>query len=327
MSMHAEQTQSAASAPSFIEREACTVCFSTSLTERFRQPYGKDPLRRFLINYFKLEQYGHVEEYDRLCGEAEFVLQECNDCHAVMQRFVPQDDVLARIYGVWIDGKPRAPLPLMDYTYQMQEAMRLTQLCLRRFGLTNPKDLKMLDFGAGWGRFAKALRACGCEVWVSELSSQRLEMFRAEGFHTVQLDEMAGQDFHLIHTEQVMEHVTEPGRMTRQLCEGLRSGGMLKISVPYEAWAEKTPIEIDWNAPFGAPHNFAPFHPLEHLTYFKRPSIHRMVEPLGMHEVRLSLRDELDFAMYWTRPKMALRNLARLLPRKHFRNYFLFSKP
>jgi len=310
-----------------IERSACLVCGSERLTELYRRPYGSGPVRDFLFRYYGLEGRAAAKGWEARFGGTDYLLQGCAECRAVTQRFAPGPELAAEIYGGWIDGEDRfRGYPFGEYTHRLREAMALTALLLRHHGLASPAELKVLDFGAGWGSFALALRACGCEVWAAELSPSRVERMRRDGLGIVGEDEIAGAGFHFINTEQVFEHLPQPAGTARRLHAGLGPRGVLKISVPFSRRAERDPIAIDWEGGREGPRSWMPFQPLEHLTYFRRPSLAVMAGRLGMAEIRTGWRDELDAALGWSRPRDAVRNVGRLLPRRWFRNHFLFAK-
>jgi hypothetical protein len=137
-----------------------------------------------------------------------------------------------------------------------------------------------------------------------------------------------GLGAHFINTEQVFEHLPSPLQTGAQLVSALVPNGVLKVSVPYAPWLERdvASIEINWEAATYAPHSPMAVHPLEHLTYFRRPSLNTMAARIGMREVRLRPTEELNYAFYWNSLRSVAKNLARPFLRRTFRNYFLYAK-
>jgi len=311
-----------------IEHKKCSVCNSKLLSEKIRIRYDDESFKSFIFDYYNLKERGLESEYDTLTADFSYILQSCNDCNAIMQRFVPDSYFLDRLYGAWMDDKSKSQekFNFIEYKHNIVEAMQLTEFLVNHFQLSSPSELKVMDFGAGWARFAMALRACGCQVYVCDLSSERLDIYHREGFKVLNYEDIPNQEFHFINTEQSLEHVTEPLKVGAQLYSGLRLNGVLKISVPYFSWAEKNPIVINWDAGRKERNNPVPFLPLEHLNYFRRPSLHYMAKKLGMNEATLSLRSSIDYSLDWTRPRQILKNIGRMLPKKLFKNYFFFEK-
>lgn len=319
-----------------IERDHCTVCSSPDVTIRYALRYQGSELSRYFANYYGLDRRGLEGDYAAALRDAEFVLQECARCHAITQRFAPDEAVANKLYGEWIDDDPgrvykRHP-KFLEYTHQLQEAMILTRFLLRHRAKSVPSDLKVLDFGLGWGRFAAAMQACGCQVYGFDLSHERTELARKKGIQILSYDQIPGQELDFINTEQVLEHVPEPLETGRHLSRGLTRGGVLKISVPFARWMENGgELKFDWSmgssekepgAGKGSP---MPVFPLEHLTYFKRPSLDVMAGLLGMRPVKFKVSDELNFAFDWQGPRGIAKNLARPFIRDRIRNYRLFA--
>lgn len=321
----------------FIERSACTVCGSDDLQRVYSRPYMHPDIRNHFMRYYSLESRGLADQYDKAVGDAEFVLQECNQCHAITQRFAPGAGLAELLYGEWINDDPgrahkRRP-GFEEYTHYIQEALIITRFLLRHRGKSAPSALKVLDYGTGWGRFAQALKACGCEVYAFDLSEERREAAARNGLIPVTEDDIPQLELDFINTEQVLEHVPSPLDTSRLLTSGLAPGGVLKISVPFARWLETaSPPQFDWSmtksgsepgAGRGSP--MAVF-PLEHLTYFKRPSLDVLAKSLGLTPTGFRLSDEFNFAFDWLSARAAARNLARPFIRNRIRNYRLFER-
>lgn len=321
----------------FIERNHCPVCHGRDLAELYRANYTDGPIPGFLDTYYRLSERGLTQGWQARFAGARYILQGCGTCRAVSQKLAPDEEFAREIYDNWISGdtayspekgqRSYSPQPFKEHAHAIQEALFLTAFLLRHGARAYPRDLKVLDFGAGWGDFAKAMRACGCEVHTFDLSPTRIEQHRRDGFTVVGPEDIPGQGYAYINTEQVLEHVPEPRETVETLISGLGAKGVLKISVPYARSAETGPVAIDWSTGKYNNASWMPFHPLEHLTYFRRPSLHTMMTQFGMGEVAPSAREYLHYSFAWGGPRNIARNIARALPRRWFRNYFFFSKP
>ena len=152
----------------FVQRTACPVCGDAHPAEYFSTPFAEGEVRDFLFAYYMLhELYSQAEWKAKVAGQ-NYALFECRSCRALFQASAPNDEFVAEIYARWIGhNRPggQSRYPLGEYSHWMGEAMTLTHHMLNLTGKTSPEDLRVLDYGIGHGVFARAMEACGCQVW------------------------------------------------------------------------------------------------------------------------------------------------------------------
>jgi 2-polyprenyl-3-methyl-5-hydroxy-6-metoxy-1,4-benzoquinol methylase len=308
----------------FEERVDCPVCGSTDVQDIFSKPYVGSEIGDILRGRY--ERTGRSPSFDDRFAEKDYVICECKTCRAYYQRFAPVADLAVEYYSEWISEHGRPQWPFSEYTHRINEALVLTSFLLKHTGKKSPAELSILDFGVGRGLFALAMRACGCRVSAIDLSTPREDEARRNGLAIAKHEDIPGSEFDFINTEQVFEHLTHPLDTARHLVQGLATGGVLKISVPYAGWLEKGPLFFDWKASKYGKGSIMPLHPMEHLNYYRRPSLQIMMRQQGCREVQMSALDELNYAFNWKGARNIAKNLARPVVRKNFRNYLLFSK-
>lgn len=313
-----------------LERRECAVCLSPRLQEKYRIRYSDSEIRNYLIDYYDLSILNF--NYDEAFKDCEFVVLKCLECNAFTQKYIPDDSLMETVYFHWID-KGRTDIsikdkkyPLDEYTHYLKEGMIITDFQLKRMSKSSPCELKVLDFGAGWGIWANAMKACGCDVFATEISKPRIENLIRNGINVISEDELSDHDFDFINTEQVFEHLREPYVVANKLAGSLNNDGVLKISVPFAPWIEQDGFRIDWSAARYAKHSPMPVAPLEHLNYFTQRTIDVLSENLDLYEVYYPKRVEMNYAFNWNSPRNALKNVALPLFRKRVKNYFLLSK-
>jgi hypothetical protein len=113
-----------------------------------------------------------------------------------------------------------------------------------------------------------------------------------------------------VNTEQVFEHLLEPGDMLRSLAGALRPGGLVKISVPDCA---KSIRKLLGSRDFGAlsAGDIMPIAPFEHVNAFTCASLSALGRKAGLLPLRPSLRKLYNASSGWMQPKSALRSLMR----------------
>lgn len=315
----------------FTQRKQCPVCGSESYQVYFACLYRDDPIRAYLKKKYPAPNEMTPEAYDAVFGDECYQIASCDECNACFQVFVPGEDLLGEVYRNWIgSGKDASDAFAQSGTHTaahyMAEALKLTKLARRTTGKPSLSALKVLDFGMGRGGFALSLKACFTDVWGFEFAEDRDALGQKLGIQMLALGDIgAGQNFDLINTEQVFEHLPDPLGTAERLSEALAPGGLLKISVPHNRWLERGDMHIDWTAGRYVKHSPMPLSPLEHLQYYRRPSLAKLGTRLGLEEVFIPTKDHLDYAFNWF-GKGAVRNLGRAFFMNRFRNYVIFRK-
>lgn len=289
----------------FVERKECPACTSRDFKIIYQSPYDQAPVKTYLDNFYSPQ--GGVE-HGYLAG-ATYILCECRHCRLLFQRDIPNDQLMERLYDHWIDPRKVFALNtqaqnLAYYARNAQEVMRMVA-----FSGKEPSSLKVLDFGMGWAEWAMMAKAFGLDSYGMELSKERIEHARKNGIVVIDWDEVPGQTFDIINTEQVFEHIPEPLQTLKHLSKGLKPGGLIKISVPTANDIERRLHAMDWNAPKGSPNSLNAVAPLEHINYYRRKTFAEMGKKAGLQEVQLPIKIQLQFAADSRGIKQKLKNL------------------
>jgi SAM-dependent methyltransferase len=92
---------------------------------------------------------------------------------------------------------------------------------------------RILDYGAGDGRFAGALCERGCDVVAIEPDASLREAIRARGVPVGKSLELLGDEqFGAVYALRALEHVEDDAGLVAALREHLAPGGRLLLSVP-----------------------------------------------------------------------------------------------
>lgn len=131
-----------------------------------------------------------------------------------------------------------------------------------------PCDTRVLEFGSGWGYWARLAQAYGFDVEGVELSRVRREYSQARCLNVSEtLDDLCEKKFDVIYSNQVFEHIDDPRAVLHKLVKFLADDGVIKISVPNGRNMLKKVSRPDWVASKDA------LHPLEHVNCFTRKSL------------------------------------------------------
>ena len=289
----------------FEKRNGCPACTSAGFKIIYKTQYDTSPIKEYLIDFYS--QQGGVE-FEYLVG-ADYILCECSACGMVFQQDIPNNFLMERLYEHWIDPKQvfcqhQEQDDLEYYSKYAQEVMQIIS-----YFNNAPSSLSFLDYGMGWGKWARMAKAFGCESYGTELSAERISYAKSNGIKVIKWDEIPNHRFDFINTEQVFEHIPDPLETLRHLKTALKTGGILKISVPTANDIERRLKIMDWKAPKGTRNSLNPVAPLEHINFFRRISLVEMAKIVGMEEIHIPIVNLYSYTTNWYGMKKIAKNM------------------
>lgn len=210
---------------------------------------------------------------------------ECAGCGSMGIVVVPVD--LARFYG---EG-------YYSFKAEVKEEARRSSRAKRWFGrgrawvtgeaglarserqlwlrLRLPPDARILDVGAGTGRWLEQLHGRGYRnlTGIDAFLDPHLERDEPVRLRRALLSEIGGE-WDLIAYHHVMEHVSDIGAEMKEAVARLRPGGRLLVRVPWaDSWACRHygTDWLQWDAP-------------RHLAVPTRRALDELAQRLGLHE-------------------------------------------
>jgi SAM-dependent methyltransferase len=138
---------------------------------------------------------------------------------------------------------------------------------------------RLLEVGCGYGFLLDEARTAFASCTGTELSTKAAEAARARGL-AVSVGGIerlpAGSKFDCVVASHVLEHVYDPRAFISDLRNLLAPGGALVLGTPDMGSAWRRSLGRRWPS-FKIP---------EHVTYFDRPSLMRLLTEAGMEGVR-----------------------------------------
>jgi SAM-dependent methyltransferase len=231
---------------------------------------------------------------------------------------------MGKLYGEWIDPDlALARTQEFDAGFYFNYANEM-MLLLSYFG-RKPKELQLLDFGMGWGKWCLMAKAFGCSVAGLELSEHRKHHAKSEAIEVLDFEQLNNRKFDFINTEQVLEHIADPLETLSKLVNALKNNGVMKVSVPNGNNIDRLLNTMDWKATKGAANSLNIIAPLEHINCFNFDSVVSMGEKCNLEVI-----NELTYANYSLSVNHGLRknlkNIYESYLRKDFEPYVLFRK-
>ena len=245
------------------------------------------PTARDRFCQFSRAKYGGF--MDDWLSEITLRIRRCKTCGHCWYEQQPEDDQLLKMYAA---GRPlgKAAKPSRQPTVEMTRKMRRLRALVDRSRSREDTVPRLLDYGSGFGRWARAAAAVGFEVTAFEPSIPRgsEDDARESGFRVVHtIDALDGGRFDAVNLEQVLEHIQHPAEALRRLRKYCHEHTILRITVPNILRApERGALWETWPFNGEKPHTLAPF---EHLHGFTPRSLRVLVERSGFMQVPLPM--------------------------------------
>ncbi len=271
--------------PLLRSRPACPVCATTTYHRLLDLPFDSPPLDDYLRWFYE----GRLDP-DRL-ADHRYVLDRCGGCGVRYQREVPGPDFLVELYDDLARSdreevsRSRGLPTRQAYAYDVEQLVKHWN--------RPPVELRVLDYGSGFGDWLRMAAAYGCRVTAAELAPQKAAALAGTA-DVLPVDDLPSSTFHFINTEQVFEHLIEPGDTVRRLARSLVPGGLLRVSVPNGRGIDAALATPDWQRPKGDPTSLNAIAPLEHVNCWDHESLTRLGRVGGLEVFRYPLRQFLD---------------------------------
>jgi SAM-dependent methyltransferase len=235
-----------------------------------------------------------------------FNIVECQSCGTKYLNPRPADSELGVIYppdyySNWIgseyeDAARRGAYMLkVRMWYYEKKYRKLAQLC-QMIPETERTPFRVLDVGCGDGRLLTIVKELyerefggPCETFGVEYSEESVKRSRARGHQMFRGDicELEiPQRFHLIISNDVIEHVADPVSHGSRLADLLIPGGILQVQTPnIDAW--------DWEL---CKKHWGGYHLPRHWTFFTRKSLSTMLRGFGLDITEV---EYFSSAVFW----------------------------
>ncbi len=287
--------------PTLLHRERCPGCAGTRSRQCIDLAYEDSALEDFFrAHYHKPPDTSALRGF-------RFSLLKCDDCELAYQANIPGPDFLPVLYDQWISP---GNLQCARDSRTLEESSLLAAevyFLIRSLDM-KPGQIRVLDYGMGWGDWANMARAYGCQAAGADISVERQKHARSIGVDVFDYEDLPESRFHFVNTEQVFEHLTEPAGTLQRLIASLQPGGLLRISVPdatrtLQALRSRSFAQL-------SRHEIMPIHPLEHVNSFTPLTLERFASSAGVTPIRPNLRLLYDATSRWF-SRHALKALVR----------------
>lgn len=261
----------------FQARQCCPLCRAEDNATLCELAFDEPPMATFLDAFY----HGSIPA-QALRGHS-YRVARCRRCGFIYQDPILDDNGMQALYQDWIDNarslrkKQTAKAKLFrQYAGQIQSLIRLLP--------GDPGQMRVLEFGMGWGYWSRMAQAHGLDVTGYELAGERRDYARAMGVKVVSELPPPGAHYDCLYANQVFEHLPDPAASLRELCARLAPGGLVYIRVPDGRGIGARLARRGWSPELDA------IHPLEHINCFTRKTLIELAAGEGLKPLNPPLR-------------------------------------
>ncbi len=238
------------------ELNACPICGGSSHLVVLA---GREARNRFMA-YSRLKYGGLMDTW---LNQVELAIDRCASCGHHWYRHQPDKEKLLAMYDAGRSLRSEKFVSREPSLKMMKEMRRLHRIA------GGDKQLSLLDYGSGFGRWARAATLVGFRVTAYEPSHRRGQEEGLVGFDwESNLQSLRGRTFDVINIEQVLEHVPDPLEVMTTVRKMCSSRTLVRVTVPnIDRCPERGQIWEVWPFDGTKPHTMAPFEHLHGFTY------------------------------------------------------------
>lgn len=256
----------------FVKRKTCPVCKSSKAETLFEQSFESVKVKKFIQSYYS------AQLSEKISGNY-YSLSRCSQCTLIYQSEILDTQGLNYLYEIAIDKTASLAKREQANSQYFQSLVQDSYAPIGFFPEKKPREIRVLDFGMGWGHWAIAAQAHGLDVVGAELSQSRIEFAKSKGIEVIDIMNSQLDDFDYINTDQVFEHLDDPHDVLEQLVNRLKPGGIIKIFVP-NSTIDRLKLKYgSWEPCKDS------FHPLEHINSFTNRSINIFTEQFSLKPI------------------------------------------
>lgn len=255
--------------------DKCPACFANSAPIKVASM--SQAVREKYLDFSKRKYNGLIDDW---LNQLQLEIDHCAECGHNWYYEQPGQEMLSLMYST---GRPLHVTSASAEPDRAASSIMIAEMA-RLKKLVKKPNATLLDYGSGFGRWARAGIIAGFEVTAFEPSETRGVEEKNLGFNLVHdTNSLTTQKFDVINLEQVLEHVSDPVATLKEIRQYCADGAVVRITVPNVLRCpEGKQLWRDWPFNGTSPHTMAPF---EHLHGFTPRSLMSVAEQAGFKSV------------------------------------------
>ena len=258
----------------FISRDACINCGSDDVNTLSSGKFGDQPLRQFIEN----DPTG--EDPMPYLEDCVWEFMQCTQCSQMYHRYIATPETDHLHFNVWSSKEAieEYEKSRKNFNSYIEHGKRHVSHILRLYDLFNKdRQLKLLDFGCGWGAFITMCKGFGIDAHGVDKSVGRRDGAYVEIYPSI--EDIKQKDFNAVTMFEVLEHVTNPLEILKDLAELMLPGGVLILETP----------DCTGVTGINDYQSYLNIHPLEHINGFTPLTLESIAKRAGFSKIRKSV--------------------------------------
>lgn len=267
----------------FVTRETCPTCGHRDVDELCDLEFSHDAIPENLLAGF-LEEFYQSRLQSKLLAGYHYTICECQSCKLVFQKHILNDTGMELLYSQWISAEQSRRKRQQGNQKLFRKYAAECEIIARMIGKPS-HEIRVVEFGMGWGYWCRMAAAFNYQVTGLELSSERVAHAQSLGVNTAShFSDIEASSIDFIYANQVIEHVASPVEIITQLKKLLTPTGVLMLRVPDGRGIADELRANGWNPSMSA------IHPLEHINAFTRSCLLATGQQIGLTEISAPFR-------------------------------------
>ncbi len=268
----------------FIQRNRCPLCNSKNIKQIFNKTHEEIKTNEFFsLHLNKRFPY-------KILGYVNFSVNKCFECDLIFQKNILNKKYSEKFYDEYIDHKKVIKKKKNNNNVRLnyKEAFFFKKI------FQGKRNIKVLEFGAGVGTWAIAMKNEGYKIETIELSKSRRNFLKKKRIKAFKDIRSIKKKYDLIYSDQTFEHLADPGIIIKKLSKLVKKDGFIFFKIPSGQF-----LENKLNDRYFAQKDA--ITPFEHINVFKSKTIKKISNQISFKQMwtcRFFYIYSLDFFYY-----------------------------
>ena len=233
-------------------------------------------MQNFLTSYYK--ERINIKKLEKF----KFVLLECNICKTIFQEQIPDSNFSFELYEEIID-KDESLAKKEDFEKKNIIKLDYEIGLIKGLFKKNNEEIKIMEFGAGWGFWLNYLKKNNFNVSAFEVSKARIDFMKNKKINVISDLLSVEENFDFIFSEQTFEHISNPRDTLFNLSKILKYDGYIFLRFPSSFL-----FNLKLNKSYKPKNDCV--HPLEHINLFRKESFEAMTSNSNLQIINFRSR-------------------------------------